>query len=119
MFGKPETFVSLSGVENGSYAMNQLSNLSASELVSLIENFESDTKNSAAFRKILERIMQDKMENEYNRTKIEDRRGVLENALKKEKFQMNVKGNLRIIETLDGASHVKRNSYVNQKLRDN
>ena len=63
--------------------------------------------------------MQDKMENEYNRTKIEDRRGVLENALRKEKFSLNVKENLRVIESLDGKTHVKRNSYVNTKIRDN
>ena len=93
--------------------------MTAEELVALIEATGEDGKSSGAYRKIFERIMQDKMENEYNRTKVEDRRGVLENALRKEKFAMNVNGTVRLLESLDNGAHVKRGSYLNSKIREN
>lgn len=62
---------------------------------------QEDLNSGAAYRKIFEQVMKDKMENEYNRTKVKDRRGILINALKKEQFVLNQLHSPRIIESFN------------------
>lgn len=75
--GKPNVLMSFSGIQNHEYIMTQLNNMSVEEFVETAEHLAENTKNQDAYRKIFEQIMKDKMENEYNRTKVEDRHGVL------------------------------------------
>ena len=63
--------------------------------------------------------MKDKMENEYNRTKVQDRRNILENALTKDKFNLNQTKAPRIIENLSNRANINRDSYLNKKIRAN
>ena len=46
--------------------------------------------------------MRDKRENEYNRTKVQDRRQQAETVKKTETFQMNFNQSPRIIEAING-----------------
>ena len=63
--------------------------------------------------------MRDKRENEYNRTKVQDRRQQAETVKKTETFQMNFNQSPRIIETINGRIFQTHDSYLNQKMRAN
>lgn len=86
--------------------------MSAEEFVETAEQMADDPAASTKYRKILAQIMRDE-ENEYNRTKIQDRHGMLIQTNRKETCQLNKSRSPRILETLDGQSLVKRGNYLN------
>lgn len=119
MVGKPNVLISMSGLSGTSYKMNQISNFSPKQLIQATENLQDDPKSGNAYKKIFEQIMKDKKENEYNRTKVQDRRNVLENTLVKERFDLNQRRAPRIIDNMSNASVLSRDSYLNKKIRAN
>ena len=82
--GKPNVLMSFSGIQNNEYVMTQLNNMSVEEFIEIAEYLGDNPKSQDAYRRIFEQIMKDKMENEYNRTKVEDRYGQLINTEKKD-----------------------------------
>ena len=88
--------------------------MSVEEFVETAEQIGDNPKSENAYRKIYEQIMKDKMENEYNRTKVEDRHGSLTSQKdKKEAFTHNRLFTPRIFESFDAKSHHQRGSYLN------
>ena len=77
--GKPNILYSFTGVEHGSYHTNQLDGMTVEEFVASAEQMAEDPAVSAKYQKILAQIAKDE-ENEYNRTKVEDRYGSLINS---------------------------------------
>jgi hypothetical protein len=65
--------VSFSGVASDGYVMSQISNLSSEEFVQAAEYLSSANMDSGAHKRALQEKIRSKMENEYNRTKIDDR----------------------------------------------
>ena len=53
--------------------MSQISNLSSEEFVQAAEYLSSDNIDGGAHKRALQEKIRSKMENEYNRTKIDDR----------------------------------------------
>lgn len=72
-----------------------------------------DPDSGGAYQKIFDKIMKDRMENEYNRTKIEDRRGVLDDFRAKYKFNLNKSRGPRIVESFNSPGQSNRDNYVN------
>lgn len=68
---------------------------------------------------MVDQITKDNMENEYNRTTIENRHGILKNYHEKDRFNSNINQDPRILEAFDTSSHSKKESYLNKQLRDN
>ena len=64
-----------------------------------------DPETGGAYKKIFDKIMKDRMENEYNRTKVEDRRGVMEEVSRKKTFCLNKTRGPRIVESLNSPGH--------------
>ena len=116
--GKPHILLSFSGIEDGTFNMAHLANLSSDEFVNFAEQFKGETKDRKAFRKIFDQIMKDKLENEYNRTTVEDRSSNFNAAALKTdkdvKFKANIERSPRVIEVLDGQIFRKHDSYLNR-----
>ena len=117
IIGKPNILYSFTGVEHGHYRTRQLDGMTVEEFVASAEQMAEDPVVSAKYQKILAQIAKDE-ENEYNRTKVEDRYGSLINSGRREQCHLNATRSPRIIETLDGQSF-KSDSYQSKKLRKN
>lgn len=84
--GKPNVLVSFSGIHDNHYLTGSLNNMTIEEFVQTADYLGDNPKSGNAYHKIYQQIMKDKMENEYNRTMVADRYGLLNNDKKKDAF---------------------------------
>lgn len=73
--GKPNQLVSIFGIQDELPLMASLSEMSSEEFVETAE-YLVDDQHGKAGKKILEKVMKDRFDNEYNRTKVLDRRAL-------------------------------------------
>ena len=101
--------------------INQLGIMTSEEFVVAAEQLMQDEEGRAQYDELYKKMIQEMSENEYNRTKIEDRHGMLkfDASASKNKFTMNRNKTARIFESFSGASHCRKSSYLNQRLREN
>lgn len=117
--GKPNMLVSVSGIDGNAFAMGTLACMTPDEFVDAAERLSGDAEGGRAYQKIFEQIMKDKRENEYNRTKVSDRRTASRVVKKQAGFEHNVNRSPRIIEAAAGSMYRRPDSYMNKKLRAN
>lgn len=102
--GKPNVLISFSGVKGNNYMTASLNNTSIEDFVKTAENLSGGMNGDQTYKKIFDQIMKDKRENEYNRTQVANRYGMV-NKDERDTFMHNRTFTPRIIETLDGKAH--------------